>query len=498
MNLNITFTNNLEVFLGELYLSLSILSLLIYGVIYTTSKYYNYPILIKNVSWLSVQVLLISILLIYNNPIPTMTIFNHVLIHDNFTSFIKLVILSATVICILISFNYIKSEKLNYYEYVILILIATLGMLLLVSSYDLISMYLAIEMQSLSLYVLATFKKNSSFSTEAGLKYFILGAFASGILLFGSSLIYGFSGTTNFEELAKLFTGTHISSINISSGIFVGLIFIACGLLFKLTAVPFHMWAPDVYEGSPTSVTAFFAIVPKISLLALFLRLYLYTFYDLIESWQQFIILCAIGSMVIGSLVAIRQQKIKRLLAYSSIGHIGYMLVAISTGTVEGIQALLIYIIIYMIMSINIWSVILVLEKQNNTGRIKYISDFKLLSQINPILAFTVTMTMFSMGGIPPLPGFIAKLSVFFSAIESSMSLISILGVLTSVISSFYYIRFIKVMYFEKNVNWTFYKPIDREKSLVLGMTFFFLLFFCFSPNFLLLLTHKMALFLCL
>jgi proton-translocating NADH-quinone oxidoreductase chain N len=498
MNLNILFTNNVEIFFTELYLISCILVLLIYGVCYTTSNQYNYPILIKNISWLSIQVLFISTLLIYNNPIPILTIFNHVLIHDNFTSFIKIIILISTLICILMSFNYINTEKLNSYEYIILILLATLGMLLLVSSYDLISMYLAIEMQSLSLYVLATFKKNSSFSTEAGLKYFILGAFASGLLLFGSSMIYGFTGTTNFEELAKIFTGVHTTLNLVSSGILVGIVFIASGLLFKLTAVPFHMWAPDVYEGSPTSVTAFFAIVPKISLLALFLRLYLYSFYDLIEHWQQIIIFCAIGSMIIGSFVAIQQQKIKRLLAYSSIGHIGYMLVGLATGTIEGIQGLLIYIIIYMIMSINIWSVVLITEKYNNGSRAKYLTDLRSLSIINPLLAFTIVATMFSMAGIPPLAGFCAKLYVFFAAMESSMYLVAIVGVLTSVISSFYYIRLIKIMYFEKKLKWNFYKPIDREKSLLLGSTFLFLIFFFISPNSLLLITHKMALFLCL
>jgi NADH-quinone oxidoreductase subunit N len=264
-----------------------------------------------------------------------------------------------------------------------------------------------------------------------------------------------------------------------------------------MAAVPFHMWSPDVYEGSPTSVSAFFAIVPKIALLALFLRIFIFTFHDLIGFWQYIILLCSFGSMMVGSFGALQQRKIKRLLAYSSIGHIGYMLVGISTGTVEGLQGLLVYIVLYMAMSTCIWTAVLSLSYSNKQGRVKYLTDFVALSKINPLLAITIALTLFSMAGVPPLAGFFSKLYVFFSALESSMYLIVIVGVLTSCIGAYYYIRLIKIMFFEKVKNWNVYKPIDREKSLILGFTFFIILFFFLYPNPLLVITHNMALVLC-
>jgi NADH-quinone oxidoreductase subunit N len=358
-------------------------------------------------------------------------------------------------------------------------------------------MYLAIELQSLCLYVLAAFKKRSAFSTEAGLKYFILGALSSGILLFGSSLIYGFTGTTSLEEISQICTNLHNLGDIQYNGLLIGLCFISAGTLFKMAAVPFHMWSPDVYEGSPTSVSAFFAIVPKIALLALFLRIFIFTFHDLIGFWQYIILLCSFGSMMVGSFGALQQRKIKRLLAYSSIGHIGYMLVGISTGTVEGLQGLLVYIVLYMAMSTCIWTAVLSLSYSNKQGRVKYLTDFVALSKINPLLAITIALTLFSMAGVPPLAGFFSKLYVFFSALESSMYLIVIIGVLTSCIGAYYYIRLIKIMFFEKVKNWNVYKPIDREKSLILGFTFFIILFFFLYPNPLLVITHNMALVLC-
>jgi len=358
-------------------------------------------------------------------------------------------------------------------------------------------MYLAIELQSLCLYVLAAFKKRSAFSTEAGLKYFILGALSSGILLFGSSLIYGFTGTTSFEEISKICTGlSNLGDVSYN-GLLIGMCFVAAGTLFKMAAVPFHMWSPDVYEGAPTVVSTFFAVVPKIALLALFLRLFLFGFYDLVGSWQYIILLCSFGSMLVGAFGALQQRKIKRLLAYSSIGHVGYMLVGVATGTTEGLQGLLVYIILYMVMSICIWTTVLSLGFQNKVGRVKYLTDFVGLSKINPLLAITIALTMFSMAGVPPLAGFFSKLYVFFAAVESSMYLIVIIGVLTSCIGAYYYIRLVKVMFFEKTNNWTLYNPIDREKSLVLAATFFVILFFFMYPSPVLIMTHNMALILC-
>jgi proton-translocating NADH-quinone oxidoreductase chain N len=411
---------------------------------------------------------------------------------------VKVFLLAAAICCISASFNYLKVERLNAFEYFILLLIAIVGMMLIVSSYDLISMYLAIEMQSLSLYVLAAFKKNSAFSTEAGLKYFILGAFSSGLILFGSSMVYGFTGSTNFEDIARLCTGTYSSMDAVGSGILVGLAFIASGLLFKLAAAPFHMWSPDVYEGAPTIVSMFFAIMPKIVILGLILRLFLFSFYDFMASWQQIFILCSFASMLVGAFGALQQKKVKRLLAYSSIGHIGYMLIGVATGTLEGIQGLLVYIAIYMVMSLNIWTVILSLEFQGKPGRVTYLTDFVSMSKINPLMSITVALGLFSMAGVPPLAGFCAKMYVFFSAMEGSMYTLAIVGVLTSCVGAYYYIRLIKIMFFEKSVTWNLYAPLDREKSLLLAFTTLFIMFFFAYPNPLLIVTHKMALVLCL
>jgi proton-translocating NADH-quinone oxidoreductase chain N len=365
-------------------------------------------------------------------------------------------------------------------------------MLFMISAYDLIAIYLAIELQSLCFYVIAASKRTSEFSTEAGLKYFLLGAFSSGILLFGCSMIYGFTGVTNCEQLAKLFTGYNLSLTMSSSGVYLGILFVAVGFLFKITAVPFHMWAPDVYEGSPTYVTAFFSIAPKIAILANMLRVFMYSFYD--PTWQQLFVLCSIGSMVLGAIAGLAQNKVKRLLAYSSIGHVGYLLIGLACGTIEGVQALLIGLFIYVLMTINAFAVVLSLPQ----NRQQYVSDLSALALTNPILAITLSITMFSYAGIPPLAGFCSKFYLFFAALGSGAYLLALIGVITSVISCFYYIRFVKVMYFDTPQSCTLYKPMDREKSLVLAVTLCLITFFFLYPSPLFLVTHQMALSLCL
>jgi proton-translocating NADH-quinone oxidoreductase chain N len=389
--------------------------------------------------------------------------------------------------------DYSKQESSNAFESIVLILFSTCSMLFMISAYDLIAMYLAIELQSLCFYVIAASKRDSEFSAEAGLKYFILGAFSSGILLFGCSMIYGFTGVTNFEELAKIFTGYEITLFGAqSSGIFMGILFIAVGFLFKITAVPFHMWAPDVYEGSPTIVTAFFSIAPKISILANMLRVFIYSFYD--PTWQQLFFFCSIASMILGALAAMAQNKVKRLLAYSSIGHVGYLLIGFSCGTIEGIQSLLIGTFIYVLMTVNAFAMVLALRQ----NRFKYIADLGALAKTNPILAITLSITMFSYAGIPPLAGFCSKFYLFFAALGCGAYLLALIGVVTSVISCFYYIRFVKIMYFDTPETWILYKPMDREKSLLLAITVFFITFFFLYPSPLFLVTHQMALCLCL
>ena len=387
MNLDM-FRNSFETILPEFFFISAILIILVYGTLYNASAYYKYPILTHSVGNLSIQSLLITLFLIINSPSSgpsSVVIFNNALIMDDFASFVKIMVLIGSLATILISFNYTLNQKMSarINEYMVLILFSTLSMLLVISSFDLISMYLAIELQSLAFYVLAAFQRNNEFSTEAGLKYFILGALASGLLLFGESLIYGFTGLTNFEELAKLGAVVPETSQTLSLTataiitwlpflkftyielVIIGVFFMITAFLFKISAVPFHLWTPDVYEGAPTTVTAFFSITPKIAILALLLRLCMYTFYDLIDSWQYLIIFSSFLSMFIGTLGAINQNKIKRLLAYSSIAHVGYLLISLATGTIESIEALLIYTVLYMLTIINIFSIILVMAREN-------------------------------------------------------------------------------------------------------------------------------------
>jgi NADH-quinone oxidoreductase subunit N len=367
----------------------------------------------------------------------------------------------------------------------LLTLLSILGLLLLVSSNDLITAYLAIEMQSLSFYVLATFKRESAFSTESGLKYFILGAFSSGLILFGSSYIYGLTGSLNFTDLSILLDGftfeSKLDSFSTLDGLKIFILFIVTGLLFKLAAAPFHMWSPDVYEGAPTSSTAIFAIVPKIAIFVLLTRIFHGSFYSLIDSWQQMIIFSAIISVVIGSFVALKQRKLKRLIAYSAISHVGYLLIAFSTGTFEGSQALFFYMVIYMITGLATWSIVLSID--SIYGSTKNLSDITALVQINKTMAITFSLILFSLAGIPPLAGFYAKMYVFLVAMSSSFYLPAIVAVLSSVISTFYYIRIIKVIYFEKPEGFLFYFPVSQVTSLILGTSFFLIVLLFIEPH---------------
>lgn len=457
----------------------------------------------RNVAWLGIFSIVITIVLVANQPITTAHLCYNTLIIDHFTLCCKIGLLLSTASTLVMSLQYFQQETVNTFESIVLILLSTCSMLFMISAYDLIAIYLAIELQSLCFYVIAASKRTSEFSTEAGLKYFILGAFSSGILLFGCSMIYGFTGVTNLEELAKLFTGYGLyvsidASLPIasvgpqSSGVFMGILFVAVGFLFKITAVPFHMWAPDVYEGSPTYVTAFFSIAPKIAILASMLRVFVYSFYD--PTWQQLFVFCSIASMVLGAIAGLAQNKVKRLLAYSSIGHVGYLLIGLSCGTIEGIQSLLIGLCIYVLMTINVFAIVLALRQ----NRCKYISDLSALAKTNPILAITLSVTMFSYAGIPPLAGFCSKFYLFFAALGCGAYLLALIGVVTSVISCFYYIRFVKVMYFDTPNTWILYKPMDREKSLLLAITLFSITFFFLYPSPLFIVTHQMALSLCL
>ena len=499
MNFFNFFENDFIVVLPELFISIAIIFLLSYGVIYSTSTSYNYPILSINVSWLGFLILLIAFLLSINNCLSSMIIFNNLLIVDSFTSFVKTIILLTSMFCILMSLNYLEYNKINSFEFTLLILLSVLGMLLLVSSYDLLSLYLAIELMSLSFYILAAYKRNSEFSGEAGLKYFILGAFSSGLLLFGSSMLYGFTGMTNFEDIAKLILGIGASSDTLSyNGIFIGILFISIALLFKVAAAPFHMWSPDVYEGSPTPITAFFSTAPKIALLALYIRLYFYTFYDFISLWQELFLICAIISMIWGSIAALSQKRIKRLMAYSGIVNVGYMLVGIASGTISSVVGLLVYLIIYIIMTIGFFSFILGMQKYKNKTLNVYLTDLTNIGKTNTVVAMAVTLILFSMIGLPPLAGFFGKMYLFFAVMNSELYAAAILGVLSSVIAAFYYIRIIKLMYFENVKTFTLYKPMDQVNSYILGISLFLLIIFFVSSDALLFCCHRISLLLSL
>ncbi|WP_286828567.1 MULTISPECIES: NADH-quinone oxidoreductase subunit NuoN [Kordiimonas] len=369
--------------------------------------------------------------------------FGGMFVTDSFAVFTKILVLAGSVIAILMSGNFMKQHKIAKFEYPILILMATLGMMVMISSNNMMTLYVGLELQSLSLYVLAAMNRERTRSTEAGLKYFVLGALSSGMLLYGVSLVYGFAGTVDFDLLASSLKGQESTSM----GVVVGMVFLMAGLAFKISAVPFHMWTPDVYEGSPTPVTAFFAAAPKVAALALLVRVLFGAFPGMIQEWQQVIVFISVASMLVGAFIALVQTNIKRLMAYSSIGHVGYALVGLAAGTQAGIEALLIYLAIYLTMTLGTFGAILCMRRSN--GMVEDISDLSGLSQSNLPLAIGIAIFMFSLAGIPLLAGFWGKWYVFLAAVEAGLVPLAIVGVLTSVVGAFYYIRIIKVMFFD-------------------------------------------------
>jgi len=419
--------------LPELFLSLAIMSLLMIGVFIKKS--------FKLVNLLTILSLIFAIALVLNQPNEIVKIFNESYIIDRLSIFMKVLTLLFCFFVLLSSKDYIKNNNIDKIEYPIIILASTLGMILMISSYDLIIFYLGLELQSLCLYILASFKRDDERSTEAGLKYFVLSALASGLLLYGCSLIYGFTGSTNFEIISA-----NLDEAN--TGAVFGIVFIIVGLAFKVSAVPFHMWTPDVYEGSPTSVTSFFALVPKIAAISVFIRFMYVPFVNVISQWQTIIIFLSIASMILGAVAAIGQSNIKRLMAYSSIGHMGYALAGIAAGTNAGIQSTIIYLTIYLVMNLGAFGCIFMMKREN----IYYenINDLSGLSKNHPMLALSFLIILFSLAGIPPLAGFFAKFYVFMAVIEVKMYALAIIGLVTTVISAFYYLRIIKVIYFDK------------------------------------------------
>ncbi len=393
--------------------------------------------------WLAVAALVIAGILVIARS-GTEEAFFGLFITDGFARFAKVLILLGSAFALILSFGYFERERGGRFEYPVLIVFATLGMLMMVSANDLIALYMGLEMQSLALYVIASIRRDSLRSTEAGLKYFVLGALSSGMLLYGCSLIYGFAGTTSFTGLAEVFSGATGAP---SLGLVVGLVFLICGLAFKISAVPFHMWTPDVYEGAPTPVTALFAVAPKVAALALFVRVMASPFGEMLESWQQILIFVSIASMALGAFAAMVQTNIKRLMAYSSIGHMGYALVGVAAGNQAGITGVMIYLAAYIFMNIGTFALILAMRRGGRL--VENISDLSGLSKTHPMMALALMIFMFSMAGIPPLAGFFGKWYVFMAAVKADLFGLAVIGVLASVVGAFYYLRIIKIMYFD-------------------------------------------------
>ena len=454
---------SLTIIAPELILALVAMTLLMIGSFYQ-KKSIN---LIITLSFITLIILSINELMPNENQTFA---FNAFFIEDKLSSFAKFVIFFTSSLSIIMSANWLRNYDKSAFEFPVLILFSTLGMALMVSANDLVSLYLAIELQSLPLYVLATFNRNDSFSSESGVKYFILGALSSGLLLYGSSLIYGFTGSIFLNEISQLIVPSN------QLGITFGLAFLLAGIIFKISAVPFHMWAPDVYQGAATPVTSFFASVPKMAAMIILIRILYVPFDNFITSWSQIIIFVSFSSILLGSVVAIWQSNIKRLIAYSSIAHMGFATLALSTGNKSDIESILIYMIIYIVANIGFFSCLI--NIQNRTEKnIDNISDLAGLSVNNPSLAISIALYMFSFAGIPPLAGFFAKYYVFMSLVNEGLILLATFALIASVIGAFYYIRFVKVMFFDDVAD---AKKITFSRSLGLINILCFIFIFAF------------------
>ncbi len=422
------------------------------------------------VSVLSIVLLVAAAAAVVMLPAGKLSTFNGSFVVDDFARFVKVLSFGGTAVAILMSFDYVRRAGMRKFEYPVLMMLSAIGMGMLISATDLIALYLGLELMSLSLYVIAAIDRDSAKSTEAGLKYFVLGALSSGMLLYGASLIYGATGNISFAAIAQAAPQGGLA-------LTFGLVFLLAGLCFKVSAVPFHMWTPDVYEGAPTPVTAFFAAAPKIAAMAIFVRATMTAFPTITLQWQQILVFVAIASMALGSFAAIGQTNIKRLLAYSSIGHMGFALVGLAAGTQEGVQGVLVYIAIYVAMTLGTFACVLSMKRDGRM--VENISDLAGLARTSPMMAFLFAMLMFSLAGIPPLAGFFAKFYVFIAAINAGLYALAVIGVLTSVVGAYYYLAIVKTMYFDEPHK--SFEPMPREQVLVLGVAGLFnLLFFAY------------------
>ena len=452
--------------LPEIVLAIGALALLMAGV-YSGEKSTG------AVTWGAVGLLVVTLLLVAVGP-KAASGFDGSFVVDPFATFMKVLSLIGSIVAVLLSGGPARIDGWGRFEYPVLVVLATVGMMLMISANDLISLYLGLELQSLALYVVAAMDRDNVRSTEAGLKYFVLGALSSGMLLYGASLTYGFTGHTGFAEISAALKGGHPSI-----GIVFGLVFVMAGLAFKISAVPFHMWTPDVYEGSPTPVTAFFAAAPKIAAFALVIRVCTEAFGSIGTSWQQIVAFIALASMVLGAFAGIGQRNIKRLMAYSSIGHMGYALVGLAAGTAAGVASVVVYLAIYLVTTLGTFAMIIAMRRDGKP--VEQITDLAGLSRSHPLAAFGLAMLMFSLAGIPPLAGFFGKLYVFQAAVGAGLYWLAILGVVASVVGAFYYIRIVKVLYFDEPA--AEFDPATIEQKVVFALASVFVLVFVVAGN---------------
>jgi NADH-quinone oxidoreductase subunit N len=432
---------------------------------------------IKGIDGAAILLLIVAGAIVALLPAGKLVTFDGSFVVDGFARFLKLLALTGSATAILMSSHYLAAEKHQRFEYSILILLSTTGMLMLISAADLIALYLGLELMSLALYVVAAINRDSVRSTEAGLKYFVLGALSSGMLLYGASLVYGFTGTVTFAGIAKAASQAGAGHTNL--GLVFGLVFLFAGFCFKVSVVPFHMWTPDVYEGAPTPITAFFAAAPKVAGIAMFVRTTIVAFPGILSQWQQIVVFVAIASMALGAFAAIGQRNIKRLMAYSSIGHMGFALVGLAAGTQEGVQGVLIYMTIYVAMTLGTFACILSMRRDGQM--VENISDLAGLARTKPAMAFLFAMLLFSLAGIPPLAGFFAKFYVFLAAIKAGLFTLAVIGMVTSVVSAYYYLTIVKIMYFEEPAKP--FEPMPHELRAVLAVTGLFNLLFFVYPS---------------
>lgn len=489
------FYNNFELIIPEFFLTTILLILLLFGVFYKKNQNIQKILIIKNITTIIIYLLLILLILTLNITNISSNLLNGVLIINNFTQFIKIILILSTIICFSIQQKYLIQQKIHSYEINILILIALLGLMLLISSNHFITLYLAIELQSLSFYILTSTQKKSILSIEAGLKYFILGSIASGFILYGSSIIYAIIGSLNFNHIFLILSNINfIENTNLLLSLSYGFIFILIGLVFKLGAAPFHFWLPDVYEGAPNNISSFFAIVPKIAFIGILIRLFFDVFSHISYFFELFFYIISFFSMLIGALSALQQKKIKRLLAYSSISHVGFILIGFTSNMLNNIPFILLYIIIYIITSINLWTAYLSINI--NHKPIKYLTDLSNIYTINTLLAFIIILNIFSLAGIPPLAGFFSKFFIFLSAIKNNYFSIVFFGIFISILSSFYYLKIIKIIYFEKILRKMYIYQINKVQSIILIINTQFILFLFIFPNIILVNLNKIYLYL--